>query len=449
MRPTGTPVPGACLNVPSWLFHRMDGVLKHFGEEIISEYAADRLINYLVLFVMPTFVTAFFLLAFVFNVAYTADLARVVLNINIGVALLLAPLLIVAAASIQLLMVVLPRVVRAHRLGFGDESLLDNWLANIEIWREPTRPFAADQGNCTFVPLRPRQLGRVRRGRLSHSELCESPVVADIIGRWLAGERLAEQPAPGRNQWRSRLGETLEHFLPEGETMPLARNSIKNLLIVNAALFLIVRPLFHTAASGVDADVVLRWLFGLDPDDTVWRYYLTQVWSLSPSGMVNGPELRFGPLTYMWWHDEGWRLLFEMWILFAFGGGIELPRRGGSLLACYLAGGYGAALVVVVTHPLVPLRLPHDGPIAGATAASMGVMAACAWLSPDRRPVRGVPLGANVMAPTLAALYAGSMFWVQSGHRLLFGAAGVAVGTGTLCFGTGETKPDRGAGRRR
>ena len=61
-------------------------------------------------------------------------------------------------------------------------------------------------------------------------------------------------------------------------------------------------------------------------------------------------------------------------------------------------------------------------------------MAACAWLSPNRRPVRGIPFGANVMAPTLAALYVGSMFWVQSGHRLLLGVAGVAVGTAYALF---------------
>lgn len=121
-------------------------------------------------------------------------------------------------------------------------------------------------------------------------------------------------------------------------------------------------------------------------------------------------------------------------MLVAFGGGIERPRRGGSLLACYLVAGYGASVVLVVTHPFVPVPLLHDGPIAGASAASLGVMAACACLSPNRRPFRGVPLGANVMMPVLATLYAGSMMWAQSGHGLLLGAAGLAVGVAYALF---------------
>jgi len=226
-----------------------------------------------------------------------------VLSFNIGLVFLLSPLLLIAAASAQLLMVVLPRVVRAHRFGFGGESLLDNWLANIEIWREPARPFAADQANCTLVLLKPRQLGGVRRRKLSHSELCESPVVADIIGRWLAGDHIVDSAPPIRSHWPSRLRGAVGRLLPDGGTMPLASNAIKNLLIVNVALFLVVRPLFQAASPGAD----LRWLFGLNPDDTVWGYYLTEMWSLSPWRMVNGPELRLGPLTYMWSHDDGSR----------------------------------------------------------------------------------------------------------------------------------------------
>ena len=141
-------------NVPSWLFRRVDGLLKHWFEgDFTSEYAADRLINYFGLVVMPTLVTAFFLVAFIFNVADTAELAWVVLNLNIGLVLLLSPLLIITAASAQFLMVSVTAVVPVA-LGDGERTRIA--IRAIDIYVVARRRLASPFRDVGAVRVRRR-----------------------------------------------------------------------------------------------------------------------------------------------------------------------------------------------------------------------------------------------------------------------------------------------------
>jgi len=90
-------------------------------------------------------------------------------------------------------MVVVPPLVRAHRFGFGGESPLDNWFADITANRDPAVVFPFDRECSTYwrVPLgeldRYRPMARFRHSRFYLSEA----VIAFIADRLNA---VAAQP---------------------------------------------------------------------------------------------------------------------------------------------------------------------------------------------------------------------------------------------------------------
>jgi membrane associated rhomboid family serine protease len=427
-------------NLPSLLFRRIDGLLNGvFDGEFTSEYAADRLITYVFLVLAPVVLPLFMFLGFVYANFETRDIARVILQVNVGWVLLIPLALLIAAMTTQLLMVTLPRLVRSHRLGFGGESLIDNWLTHIAVEIAPERAFVQDAANCAFVRLRPRQLGDVPRRSLSHSGLCESVIVADTIGAWLAGAPLAPSVKHERPSLRSRVAWAVAATMPDTTTAAGARTVVYRLLALNGLVFFIVQPLWETAA-GRDTTM---WLFGLHPDATVWTYYVNQFSNPSWSGIVDGPEWQWGPLTYMWVYSSTWSFLLPLWLLFAFGCGLEQRQGGGVLAASYIGGGLGAGALLILSEMLLVLPLEHDGPVHGAAGASLAVTASCALLAPTHRVCRGVPVAARHLAPVIAVVFVGHLWLAQRRHGVMLATAGIVAGAAYALVRLARTRGTR------
>jgi hypothetical protein len=89
-------------------------------------------------------------------------------------------LLILLSLLAQVLMLIVPPFVRAHRLGFGGESPIDNWLADIHTADDPSALF--NRGKCIHREIPAAVLVAYRlKARLRHSQLYCADTVAAII----------------------------------------------------------------------------------------------------------------------------------------------------------------------------------------------------------------------------------------------------------------------------
>jgi rhomboid family protein len=138
---------------------------------------------------------------------------------------------------------------------------------------------------------------------------------------------------------------------------------IKNLIIINCAVFIIQELGQYVYLAGVPLEnYILRW-FGL--------------WTIG-SGFFEVWQL----ISYQFMHGGFLHILFNMFILWMFG--IEIENLWGSrkFLTFYLTAGVVGGLSQIIFYPLLvggPI-----GPTIGASAAIMGVMVAFGILFPNR-----------------------------------------------------------------
>jgi hypothetical protein len=84
----------------------------------------------------------------------------------------------------QTLMFVIPRIVRAHPLGFGYEGFFDNLLVDLAVSRD------AFGSKVTYLDARRNR--HASRLRLRHSSVCDDNTVTDQVAEWI--ERVAHTP---------------------------------------------------------------------------------------------------------------------------------------------------------------------------------------------------------------------------------------------------------------
>jgi hypothetical protein len=106
---------------------------------------------------------------------------------TVGVYLVLLPVALIVLwlllPVLQILMQVVPKLIRSHGAGFGGESFIDNWLAQIATVTEP--PGADDKVTTYKIPQR--ELAEQTPGRiaLNHSSIYQSTEVIGKIAEWI------------------------------------------------------------------------------------------------------------------------------------------------------------------------------------------------------------------------------------------------------------------------
>jgi membrane associated rhomboid family serine protease len=136
---------------------------------------------------------------------------------------------------------------------------------------------------------------------------------------------------------------------------------IKNLLIINGAIYLIQVMMGNINFEGVPAEsILIRW-FALMPLSNGF-----EIWQL---------------LTYQFMHGGFSHILFNMFALWMFGMEIENEWGSKKFLIYYLLCGVGAGLFHLFLSPVLGSGL---APTIGASGAIFGVMIAFALMFPDR-----------------------------------------------------------------
>ena len=136
---------------------------------------------------------------------------------------------------------------------------------------------------------------------------------------------------------------------------------IKNLLIINGAIFLLMAMMQNIVFNGVPAEQVIIHWFALMP-----LGYGFQIWQL---------------ITYQFLHGGFSHILFNMFALWMFGAEIENTYGSKKFLIYYLLCGIGAGLLHLFLSPVLTGAL---APTIGASGAIYGVMIAFAMFFPDR-----------------------------------------------------------------
>ncbi|GAB6282618.1 MAG: rhomboid family intramembrane serine protease [Ignavibacterium sp.] len=137
---------------------------------------------------------------------------------------------------------------------------------------------------------------------------------------------------------------------------------IKNLLIINGAVFFIMLIMKNINFDGTPAEnIILRW-FALMPISS--GYF--EIWQL---------------ITYQFLHGGFAHILFNMFALWMFGAEIENIMGSKKFLLFYLICGVGAGLLHLFLSPLFS-SIP--APTIGASGAIYGVMIAFALMFPNR-----------------------------------------------------------------
>lgn len=138
---------------------------------------------------------------------------------------------------------------------------------------------------------------------------------------------------------------------------------IKNLMIINAVVFLVNNILLQRiiTGDGIPVDNIITYYFALMPIGHGFN-----VWQL---------------ITYQFMHHDFMHILFNMLMLWMFGMEIENTWGSRKFLFYYLTCGAGAGLFHVLLSPLITGRLL---PTVGASGAIYGVMVAFAMLFPNR-----------------------------------------------------------------
>jgi len=173
---------------------------------------------------------------------------------------------------------------------------------------------------------------------------------------------------------------------------------IKNLMIINAAVFVIGSVIDHQTMDAVTRVGMFSSTFGLER-----------------TGVLHG--MIWQPVTYMFLHGSFMHLVFNMLGLYFLGTEVEAalgPRRFIQLyMTCGVLGGIGWLLISSVSGI----------PCVGASAAVYGVVGAFAGMFPKRRITMLVyfVLPVTMTALTLALVFAG-----MSMLMMLLGGEGVA-----------------------
>jgi membrane associated rhomboid family serine protease len=145
---------------------------------------------------------------------------------------------------------------------------------------------------------------------------------------------------------------------------------IKNLLIINAAVFLIQSVLNNYSIDGVPGFYIINRYFALNPIDGVDQIGNPsnfQVWQL---------------FTYQFMHGSFTHILFNMLMLWMFGMEIENMWGSKKFLVYYLTCGVGAGLAHIFLSPV--LMGGVSAPTIGASGSIFGVLIAFAMFFPNR-----------------------------------------------------------------
>ncbi|NUN08894.1 MAG: rhomboid family intramembrane serine protease [Ignavibacteriaceae bacterium] len=137
---------------------------------------------------------------------------------------------------------------------------------------------------------------------------------------------------------------------------------IKNLLIINGAVFFLTVMMENIVVGGVPAgDILMRW-FALMPFGSGFF----QVWQI---------------ITYQFLHGGFGHIFFNMFTLWMFG--VELEQIWGSkkFLSYYLLCGVGGGVAHLGLSEFLTGSVP---PVIGASGAIFGIMIAFALMFPDR-----------------------------------------------------------------
>lgn len=144
---------------------------------------------------------------------------------------------------------------------------------------------------------------------------------------------------------------------------------IKNIMMINIAVFFIQFIFENLTFGGLPGWYVLNRYFALNPlggIDMAGQPYNFQVWQL---------------ITYQFMHGGFWHIFFNMFMLWMFGMEIENLWGSKKFLFFYLATGIVGGLFQLIFTPLLGLQQAFT---IGASAAVFGVMVAFGMTYPDR-----------------------------------------------------------------
>ncbi len=160
-----------------------------------------------------------------------------------------------------------------------------------------------------------------------------------------------------------------DYYRPGGFGFSFFPPVIKNLLIINAVVFILQTLFENITFGGVPGWYYVNRYFALNPlvgYDQAMQPYNFQIWQL---------------ITYQFMHGGFSHILFNMFMLWMFGMEVENIWGSKKFLVFYILCGVGAGLF----QSLFPLLLGLDAaPTVGASGSVFGVMIAFAMFFPDR-----------------------------------------------------------------
>ncbi|MBI3124458.1 MAG: rhomboid family intramembrane serine protease [Ignavibacteriales bacterium] len=139
---------------------------------------------------------------------------------------------------------------------------------------------------------------------------------------------------------------------------------IKNLLIINIAVYFIQMIFGSLSFGGVPGELILSHYFALNPLEGINSNF--QIWQL---------------LTYQFMHADFMHIFFNMLMMWMFGIEIENIMGSQKFLLFYILSGLGAGMLQLLGAPLLSDSLGYT---IGASGAVYGIMIAFAMYFPDR-----------------------------------------------------------------
>jgi membrane associated rhomboid family serine protease len=169
--------------------------------------------------------------------------------------------------------------------------------------------------------------------------------------------------------------------------LPPFTRIVKVLVISNVAIHLL------QFIGGAEAISLIQGLFALDPERVLKGLWIWQ------------------PLTYQFLHNPSdiWHLLFNMLMLWFFGGDLSQRWGDGAFLRFYLVCGTGAGIFTVIVNAILGVQ----NPTIGASGAIFGLLVAFGMTYPNRTILFMMlfPIPAKVFVAIFAVLqlyFAGS-----------------------------------------
>jgi rhomboid family protein len=170
---------------------------------------------------------------------------------------------------------------------------------------------------------------------------------------------------------------------------PPLTTAVKGLIIANVVIHVL------QFLAGSEATLKIQDLLALDPHRVFREFWLWQ------------------PLTYMFLHDQGniMHLVFNMLMLWMFGGDLEQRWGASRFLRFYLICGVGAGFITCIVNALLHIQ----SATIGASGAIFGLLLAFGMLFPNRTVLF---LGLFPMkAKVFVALFALLQLWAVGGFR--------------------------------